>query len=276
MASDTVEADPRTLIELWREAVEHTSAFLRSLDPDDWDRPTDLPGWRVRDVVAHLAHFESVLAGHPQVQVEVGDAPHVHGEFGRYIEAGVLARAGRPPAQLVGEFVEAADARYGHLVEHPIDDPSGTSDGFGARLGWTWVTLLRNRVVDVWTHEQDVRRAVGRPGSLDTPAARHTAAMMAASLPFVLAKRARAAAGSSLVLDAMGEPGGRHVVLVGDDGRARLVDQAPDDPTLTLRLAAADWLALAAGRRAPQDVEVRVEGDADLGRRVLAGLSVMP
>ena len=35
---------------------------------------------------------------------------------------------------------------------------------------WNWRTLLRNRPLDVWMHEQDVRRAVGRPGGMDTVA----------------------------------------------------------------------------------------------------------
>ena len=49
-------------------------ALLRSLDEDDWSRPTDCPGWDVKAVAAHLAHLESVLAGRPQDHVEVPQA----------------------------------------------------------------------------------------------------------------------------------------------------------------------------------------------------------
>ena len=44
------------------------------------------------------------------------------------------------------------------------------------KIGWNWETLLSNRAVDVWMHEQDIRRAVGRPGGMNTAAAAHTVA----------------------------------------------------------------------------------------------------
>ena len=53
-------------------------------------------------------------------------------------------------------------------------------------------------------HEQDVRRAVGRPGGMDTAPARHTAEYLAESLGFVLGKKVGAPAGTSLVLDMEG------------------------------------------------------------------------
>ena len=48
-------------------------------------------------------------------------------------------------------------------------------------------------------HEQDVRRAVGRPGGLDSAPARHTADYLAESLGYVLGKKVGAPVGTSLV-----------------------------------------------------------------------------
>ena len=53
-------------------------------------------------------------------------------------------------------------------------------------------------------HEQDVRRAVGRPGGMDTAPARHTAEYLAESLGYVLGKKVGAPTGTSLVLDMEG------------------------------------------------------------------------
>ena len=58
-------------IATWESACADVVALLRSLDPADWERETELPGWDVRAVAAHLAHLESELAGRPQEQVEV-------------------------------------------------------------------------------------------------------------------------------------------------------------------------------------------------------------
>lgn len=264
-------------IATWQEAIDSFLDLVSGLDESDWARPTDLPGWRVHDVVAHLAHLESVMAGGEQPpRVEVQPAAHVHGEMGTYTEAGVLARAERSPRELVDELAESVRERADYLQEHPIIDPSGPSDGFGAIMGWSWATLLSNRVLDVWMHEQDVRRAVGRPGGFDTAAADHAANMMAATLPVVFAKRAGAPAGSTLLLDATGPDGRVVMVEVGADGRAALVEQEPADPTVRLTLSVEDWLILAGGRRAPDAVTVQIEGDTELSRRVLDGLAVTP
>ena len=59
-------------ISVWEASCADALALLRSLDPADWDRPTELPGWDVRAVAAHLAHLESELAGRPQEQPAAG------------------------------------------------------------------------------------------------------------------------------------------------------------------------------------------------------------
>ena len=66
-------------------------------------------------------------------------------------------------------------------------------------------------------HEQDVRRALGRPGGLDSPAAAHTAAYLVESMGYVLAKRVGAAPGTTLVVDVAGQP--VSAFAVGEDGR---------------------------------------------------------
>ena len=75
--------------------------------------------------------------------------------------------------------------------------------------------LLRNRPLDVWMHEQDVRRAVGRPGGLDTEPARHTAEYLAESLGFVLAKKVGAEPGTTLVLEMEGSEPFAFTVEIG-------------------------------------------------------------
>ena len=44
-------------------------ALLESLPIEDWSTPTDLPGWDVRDNVAHLIGIEATLLGDPSPEV---------------------------------------------------------------------------------------------------------------------------------------------------------------------------------------------------------------
>ena len=40
--------------DVWWQAIDDFTGLLETLEPEDWDRPTDLPGWDVRAVAAHF------------------------------------------------------------------------------------------------------------------------------------------------------------------------------------------------------------------------------
>ena len=62
---------------------------------------------------------------------------------------------------------------------------------------------------------------------------------------------------------------------VGDDGRARPVE-APEAPTVTLRTDRESFVRLAGGRTPPGAGAVVVEGDAELGQRLLERMATTP
>src|SRR3954465_1252071 len=132
----------RGLVEVWHEAATDVIALLRSLDDTDWDKPTDLPGWDVRAVAAHLAHLESDLAGNPQDNVDVPDTPHVTGLIGQYTEAGPVARAAWPTDRIIDELESSVETRYAELTQNPPADPTAPGPGLAALAGWSWATLL--------------------------------------------------------------------------------------------------------------------------------------
>jgi uncharacterized protein (TIGR03083 family) len=263
------------LVDVWEQAAADVVALLRSLDADDWPRPTDLPGWDVRAVAAHLAHLESELAGNPQQQVEVPEAPHVRGLMGQFTEAGPIARAGWSTEAVVDELESSVATRLAALRADPPTDAAALAPGFAGLIGWSWQTLLSNRPLDLWVHEQDLRRAVGRPGGLETPAAAHVVGVFARALPFVLGKRAGAAPGQSVRLVVTGEQPLDVAAVVGPDGRGARCD-VPEAPTATLEMDTETFVVRCSGRRDAADLDVAVRGDADLARRVLDGLATTP
>ena len=96
------------LVEVWHRSAQDVIALLRSLGDADWSTDTDLPGWNVRAIAAHLAHLESELAGNPQQQVEVPPAPHVKGLLGEFTGADIQM-------SFVGEVARA----FGRLQNRP-------------------------------------------------------------------------------------------------------------------------------------------------------------
>lgn len=264
------------LIDVWAGATADVVTLLRSLQPADWERPTDLPGWDVRAVAAHLAHLESELAGNPQQQVEVPDAPHIRGFMGQFTEAGPIARAGWTTEEIVEELESSVASRLSALRTDPPTDAAASGPGFAGAIGWTWQTLLSNRPLDVWVHEQDIRRAVGRPGGLDSPAAAHVVGVFARSLPFVLGKKAGAAPGQSVRVVVTGEQPLDEAAVVGEDGRGARCAVVPEAPTATLEMDTETFVVRCTGRRDPEALDVAVSGDPDLAARVLTALATTP
>jgi uncharacterized protein (TIGR03083 family) len=261
-------------VEVWWQAVNDFLDLLESVPEDQWGTPTDLPGWDVRAVASHTAHLESILAGGPEETADVGEPPHVTGFMGLYTEIGVANRRDASPEAIIAEIRTAATARHSALLEDPPTDASAQPAQIFGGVPWNWRTLLRNRPLDIWMHEQDVRRAVGRPGGMDTVPARHTAEYLAESLGFVLGKKVGAPAGTTLVLDMAGSA--PFAFTINDAGRGERLPEPPADPTVTLRMDRESFIRLAGGRCAAEPGAVTVEGDRELGDRVIASLATTP
>jgi len=256
----------------WEQTLRSTLALTGELQPSDYDRPTDCPGWTVKDVLSHLIGVERMMLGEPQPDHRLPEhLPHVRNDFGRMLEIDVDVRRPLPPEKVVAELAEVLDRR---LAQLPGMDPDQEVILPTGKPG-PYVQFIRIRAFDCYTHEQDIRRAVGRPGNLDAPAARLTRDHLLSGLPYVLAKRAGARPGQSLRLEVTGPIAFTRYAAVGESGRAAEVDPLTD-PTASLRMDWETYLLLSTGRRTPDQVTVTVSGDTTLATRVLAGMNITP
>ncbi len=271
------DPDDRDLLtgwtETWWQAIDDFTALLEDLDEAEWGTPTDLAGWDVRAVASHVAHLEQVLATGVEEHAEVGEPAHCKGLMNLYTEIGVVNRREASPDAIINEIRSAATARRTALLADPPTDAAAQPERSFGGVPWSWGTLLRNRPLDVWMHEQDVRRATGRPGGLDTAPAQHTIDYLSESMGYVLGKKVGAPAGTTLLLRVEGcEP---VAFAVGDDGRGRAV-APPAAPTVTLDLDRDSFVRLVGGRCDVEPGAVRVEGDEELGARLVASMATTP
>lgn len=266
----------RDLAELWDETGRAALALIAELSEDDLALPTELPGWSVGDVIAHLAHLETVSAGMPQPEGGSVTVPTGEGAqpltISDVTEVGVQARRGRTLAELTDELTRGCAARREALAGVDVDDPGTAAPGAFAVLGWPLKTVLTNRPFDLWVHEQDIRRATGRPMETSSTGAAHSAAILERAFPVALR---RLPEGTSVVLEVTGPQGRVLAAEVGDDGRAAPIEP-PEQPSLRLVMDDATWLLLGCGRPDPADVDVEVTGDADSVAQVLRQLAVTP
>ena len=143
-------------------------------------------------------------------------------DIGRVNEVFVDSRRASSGAEALAEFREVTSARLEQLRGFGPDD-------FGAE-SWTPVgpgtvrDLLPFRVFDSWVHEQDMRRAVARPGDLDGAVAENAFERITGSMPFVVGKRVGPPDGTTIHFGIAG-PLARTFTIAVDGGRARTVDE---------------------------------------------------
>jgi uncharacterized protein (TIGR03083 family) len=137
---------------------------------------------------------------------------------------------------------------------------------------------LWQRVFDVWVHEQDLRRALGKPGNLDSPGALYARDWLLRAMPKVIAKEAGAKPGSAVVIDVHGPVEFMRTVRVDDQGHGTIDGSVSLGPAVTLTLDWETFVRLACGRVRPQAVADRfkVEGDEALAEDILAHFAIAP
>ena len=244
------------------------------LNETEWKSPTDCPGWTVQDNLAHLVGMERVLNGLPGTSHSAGPRDHVKNPIGEANENEIDSRRGLTGAQVLAEWNDIAAARLNTLRtadDAYFDIPAMTPTGPG-----TVADFLHIRVLDCWVHEQDMRRAVGRPGHLSGPAAEHTIDRLIRTIPIVVGKRAGTPDGSSVVIDITGGVQ-RHIICSVAGGRASLTDVESEAPLARLTMDTETFLVLATGRRAPGTMlgSVELAGDVAVGNKIVTTLNMM-
>lgn len=262
-------------VEAYRDALQGLLDVANGLDEEQWWVGTDLPAWDVFDIVAHVVAVEDELAGRP-VPSSIHDwsrFPHAQTPFQQYTEVGVEARRGLPPTELVAQLTDLVAERDRQLAHAP-DNPDAEMRGPAGLVGPV-ERMIGTRVLDLWAHEQDIRRAVGEPTRMRGAAAEAALDRMVEALPIVVARQARLAPGSLVRFVVTGDPGVTVTIGVDDDGRGVVAaDSAPADVTLTFGLE--ELQLLFCGRRSSPSVAVGVQGDTALAERVIPALAVTP
>jgi uncharacterized protein (TIGR03083 family) len=247
------------------DAFAQTSESMLTLGTEladgDWERPTECPRWSVKDQYSHILGIERWLLG----DVDDGETRTTANTA-----LDVEAFRGHEPEQILGELRDVVARRVVALRSGDIDLTEVIETPFGRSMPYG--DFVRHRAFDVWMHEQDVRRAVGRPGNLGGPAAECTRLIISGALPFVIGKRAAASPGQVVVVET---PERTWRVEVGDDRRARFRD-GETEPTVHLRMDWETFVRLGGGRVGGTDAEVDVAGDTDLAGRVLRGMAITP
>jgi uncharacterized protein (TIGR03083 family) len=152
------EPAPISPVEAFRRAVTSVDELLRSLDPEEWQQPA-LRDLTVQQLVGHLTGVErDFQAGLGAPDGAQGDADHVAST-----DPVAVAQRGRPPSETHDEWrsATAESLRMLDAAETAKDELAKVVPLHGLRMPVG--PLLVVRTFELWTHEEDIRRATTRP-----------------------------------------------------------------------------------------------------------------
>jgi uncharacterized protein (TIGR03083 family) len=266
-------ASPRSRIDAgWIEPVSThltaQTAFLRTaaeladllggLGAGEWERPTRVPGRRVRDLVVHLVGVERYVLG------QLGRTPALHAprreDHYPVSMAAASDLAGANGARLTRAWwlaVMAVIRACGEVgPDHQVEyhDLPGTVRG-----------LLVVRTFELWTHGDDIRHATERrPDVLDDARLALMSSELMRVLPVGMAMTGTAQPGRTARIDLTGPGGGTSDVALAPG-------ELPGTPDIVVRAKTIDLCRLAANRLGRAQFECVVDGDEALLLPILVG-----
>jgi uncharacterized protein (TIGR03083 family) len=267
------------LVEAFAQTAQAIVDLAGACSNDDLARPTECPGWTVHDQISHVTGVEAWLGGHKDPRVDVPQYEHIRNDLGKKVEYAVEVRRGRSGTEVLAELEDVLAQRLQTLRDPVLTDTSIIAGPFGPDQA---ATVMLYRIFDVWTHEQDIRCALQRPGNLDSPAAAVCVSLVVQQLPRLIAKHAALEPGHLVVVEVTG-PGAVVAAREGfqveldQEGRPRgqaTSERMSDRPTTTISLSTEAFTRRSAGRRPVGSTPYSVVGDDAVARRVLEGLVV--
>ncbi len=265
------------LVDMMEHVWTSISNLCDGLSEGEWKTLTDCPAWSVQDQVSHMSGSENGIMGNPDPDHTPADVSHTRSDQGRHNEMIVDYRRSWSGQQVLDEFRENTGQRLEYLRSRSDED-------FAAEMQTPigpapMAEFISIRIMDAWVHEQDIRRALSRPGNYDSAAATHALNRIIRAMPFVAARRAQAPDGSNVVIDISGAAG-RTAYISVDGGRGRELDQVPDSATVRITLDAETFNCLGCGRWEPDEVlrsgRISIEGDTALGESIVRQMNIMP
>src|SRR5438445_7595389 len=254
--------------------------LLRSLAPEDWEKQTVSPKWKVKDVAAHLldTSLRGVSIGRDGYVVErprITCAADLAAFINRLNSEGVIVYRRLSPLVLIGLVEVAAKslAEFHASREPYATAPYGVSWA-GEEKSSNWFDTARE-FTERWHHQQQIRLAVNRPGIMTRELYHPVLDCFLRALPFTY-RNVSAKTGTLLQLTVSGECGGIWYLYRAAEIWQLVeapIGEAVSETTIPQEIA---WRIFTKGIDRDSALgQVKVSGDASLGLHILRMVSIV-
>jgi uncharacterized protein (TIGR03083 family) len=259
-------------VSLTIEAINALTELCAPLTEAQWKTATDCPGWTVQDNMSHLVGIENMLLGKPPTTHKSPKYDYIKNPIGEHNEHEIDARRSLSGNEVFSEWkataaerthqLQTADAEY---FAKPMMMPTGPG---------TLGDFLDIRILDLWIHDQDIRRALNLSGNHGGLCAEHTIDRLIRTLPIVVGKRAATPEGESVSITISGAVK-RTIFISVSEGRANFVADKPAKLSCEISMDSTVFTALATGRKQSTELTWTSTGDTTLAQRIVSQLNMM-
>ena len=111
--------DKPQAVDLLRNQFQALAALCSDLTEDQWDRPTCLPGWTVRDVLSHIIGAEAMLLGEQAPVADISGIQHIKNPIAEANELWVQSMRDHNGEQMRARFTDVTARRLAALSDDP-------------------------------------------------------------------------------------------------------------------------------------------------------------
>ena len=254
--------------------------LLRSLGPEDWEKQTVSPRWKVKEVAAHL--LDTALRG-----VSIGrdgyvaETPRISSPadlalfINRLNADGVSVYRRLSPAVLT-TLMEVAAKLLAEL--HASRDPYATApygvSWAGEEKSANWFDTTRE-FTERWHHQQQIRLAVNKPGIMTRELYYPVLDCFLRALPFTY-RSISTQPGTYAQVNISGECGGSWYLYRADEMWQLIKEPSSEKVAETTIPQEIAWRIFTKGiDRESALSQVKIAGDVKLGQHVLGMISIV-
>ena len=254
--------------------------LLRCLTPEDWEKQTLAPSWKVKDVAAHLldTQVRKLAAERQGYKSENAKAmtPAVLLALVNSLNAEGAQRYGKLSSDELILRMEAASkesAEY-HQGLDPFAPAMFPVSWAGEEQSANWFDTARE-FTERWHHQQQIRLAVNQPGIMTREFYYPVLDTFMRALPYAY-RNMPARPGTLLQFDVSGECGGSWYLFRQDSAWALIASPIGKIISETKIPQEIAWRIFTKGiSRGEAEMQVHASGDSELGRHILGMISIV-